>query len=177
MKLSNNISKNKSGFKLPKAYFEELDQRILKSIDSSQHIKQSPLLPLQSGFTIPEAYFDAFEKTIHQKTLLLHQPKVFNLWYHQIAKVAAVLLIMITGYGILKVTKPLETKENEFSNLSDTDIENYIESYIFPYSEMRNIYISEDNFELADNQIENLHQDVILNYLDDELDELDLLNE
>lgn len=175
MKLGNHISKNNSGFSTPKSYFEDFDNRLMQRIASNEK-DNTTHLPKESGFQIPEAYFDAVEKSILEQTVQAKTAKVFNLWYYQLAKVAAVLLIIITGYGILTVSNKSTSTEDGFSKLSETDLENYIEHYIFPYSEMRNLYISESDFELADNQLENLNQNAILDYLDNELDELDLID-
>jgi hypothetical protein len=51
--------KHKSGFKVPKNYFDDFDKHIFKKIESEN-------LPKQTGFVVPNGYFDNLEDTILQ---------------------------------------------------------------------------------------------------------------
>ena len=176
MKLNNNISKKQSGFKVPKAYFESFEERMLKKISKKQENTQTAL-PTHSGFEIPEAYFNTLEKSILDQTVHLNKGKLVNLWYNRIAKIAAVLLILFTVYGILNIGKPIADSGDNFSNISTDDLELYIENNILPYSEMRNLFVTDNEFDVAENNMNELNREVILKYLDNELDDLDLLDE
>lgn len=176
MSLENNINKKSSGFKTPEAYFKSFEDRLFKKL-SEQESSNPSLIPQKTGFEVPEAYFESVEKSIIDQAIDKNKGKVIPLWINKLAKVAAVLLILITGYGILKINNTSQLEENNFSNISEADLELYIENYIFPYSEMQNLFISNNSFELAESNLSDLNQEIILQYFDNELDDLDLLDE
>lgn len=176
MKLNNNISKKSSGFVTPKAYFESFESRLLKKISNTKETTETSL-PKNKGFEVPEAYFSTLEKSVLDQTVNLNKGKVIHLWYHRIAKIAAVLLILITGYGILNLNHRATDKVDNFSNINEKDLELYIENNILPYSEMRSLLNTDNEFDVAENNINELNREVILKYLDNELDDLDLLDE
>lgn len=176
MKLNNDIAKKSTGFVIPKAYFESFETRMLKKISKTKETTQKHL-PKNTGFEVPEAYFNTLEKSVLDQTVNHRKGKVVKLWYNRIAKVAAILLILITGYGILNLNHRVTEKGDNFSNISEEDLELYIENNILPYSEMRNLLDTDNEFDVAETNINELNREVILKYLDNELDDLDLLDE
>jgi hypothetical protein len=176
MEFKDKINKNQTGFITPKAYFEGFESRLFQKL-SEQNTTPNSILPETSGLEIPEAYFNTVEKAIFERTINQKKTKVVSLWYYKIAKVAAILLLIITGYGILQTTYKTNQQTDRFSTVSEEDLEIYIENNILPYSEMRNLFMEEGEFEIADNAINELDNEVILRYLDNELDDLDLLDE
>ncbi|GGE07037.1 hypothetical protein [Psychroflexus salis] len=176
MELNKKKSKQPSGFKTPKHYFENFEARLINTLDlhTNHKIKELPA----TGFKIPEAYFDDVENKILKQTEVKNQTKIRTLWYYKVARIAAILLIIITSYSILKVNNTNQnTKSNNFSSLNESDIEIYIENNILPYSEMRNLYITESELDIAESNLQGINQDVILRYLDHELEDIELLDE
>ena len=176
MKTNKQIKRNPSGFVTPKDYFDSFDGRLLQKI-SENKTKLQHNLPKTPGFEVPEAYFNTVEKSILNQTTHQNKGKVISLWYQKIAKVAAVALILISGYGILEVSSKNANNEDNFSSINDTDLELYIENNILIYSEIQYLMPSENDLDLAETNINELNQETILDYLDDELYDLDLLDE
>lgn len=175
MKLNKNIPKKPTGFTTPENYFSEVEKSVFEAISKSKS-KENQSLPQKSGLEVPEAYFEALEKAVFEKTIHQKPAIVVHLW-EKFSRIAAILLILISSYGVFKLLNTNTNEQNTFSKISEEDLEIYIENNILPYSEMQNLYQSENDLNIAETNINKLNQELILNYLDDELDDLDLLEE
>lgn len=173
MNLNPNISSKNAGFTTPKGYFDELDNRLLKKVTTTPS-KNS--FPTSAGFGIPEAYFEEVESNIRKKTTSPSKIKVIAMWHQHFAKIAAILVLAMASYTLLQLNKSRNTLDS-FSEISDEDLEQYIEKNILPYSEMRNLYLTESEFDIAETNLGGLQEEVILDYLDNELEDLELLED
>ena len=173
--MNNNIPKKPSGFTTPENYFSEVEKSVFETI-SKEKVGKTNQLPNSSGFEVPEAYFESVEASILKQNIQQKPTKVISLW-EKFSKIAAVLLVLISSYAAIQFLNTNNREQTTFSKISEEDLEIYIENNILPYSEMQNLYQSENDLNIAETNINKLNQELILNYLDDELDDLDLLEE
>ena len=167
------INKN-SGFKIPEHYFEEFTGKILDKVAQSRDFTQEELLSKDEGFTIPEGYFENLNQKIlgrlekkETKIIPLHPYKKI---YYTAAAVAAGLLLF---FGLrLSLEKPLT-----FSDLASQDIENYFQNNEL---DMTSYEIAEmlpiDQVEINDILNDRIQDAAILDYLDNNTDDLEELN-
>ncbi|MBM1107611.1 hypothetical protein JQC67_15755 [Aurantibacter crassamenti] len=162
-------SNKNNGFKTPEGYFEGLTDKLLSKIAEEQSV-----LPKEAGFKAPEGYFDTLQQNILQK-IDTAEPKVIQLnpyrkYYFAAAAVAAVALV-IFGINFNSTESPT------FEGLADSDIENYFENNTMELSsyELAEV-ISFDELDINDILDNQLIDDHIIDYLDDNIDDLDELN-
>jgi len=165
------ISKQNS-FKTPEGYFDSLTDRIMDRIS-----QEDSVIPKTDGFGVPEGYFDSLNKEIidqsggaasaETKVVKLHNYRKF---YFAAASVAAALLLV---FG-LQWNRP---ESLSFEDLAGADIESYFEDHEIGLSsyEMAELLPIED-LEVNDILDNELNEDNIIEYLDDNFDDLDELN-
>ncbi len=156
-----------SGFKTPKGYFEGFTDDLLNKIS-----KEASSLPNKDGFKVPEGYFDNLNKEVLEK-ITKKESKVISLksyrkYFYAAATVAAILLLV---FSIQWRDKSSFT----FDDLARTDIEIYLEENELGLSsyELAEVLLTE---ELDVNDILNseLDDENIIDYLEDNIDELNL---
>lgn len=112
MKKNNLHNINKTGFKAPKGYFDDLEDSMMNQIKLRDKVTET-------GFKAPDGYFDALEGTILAKTK--EEPKVFTLFSKQnlmyAASIAAVLVLMFNVFW---------NGSNSSSTIDVADIEQYL---------------------------------------------------
>lgn len=167
MKNKTNISGKKSGFKTPEHYFDDLEARILK-----QTSKNSELEKIQSGFKVPEDYFENFSIELPQDSDK-EQSRVIQLspW---LKWVSAACIIGFGLLGTLYIDHISQPKSNlEFTDLDDETIENYIDFNIENPEDYIEIDETSNFNHLINQNIVNLEDQDILNYLDEHLEDND----
>ena len=110
--LNNN---NKTGFKVPKDYFQNLEDMLLSNI------KTKPL-PSDPGFKTPKHYFETFEDRIIEKTLEEKSPKTISIF----SKQNLIYLSGIAAAVLLLLTLTLFNNKPQWDNLDSETVENYI---------------------------------------------------
>lgn len=147
MKPNKNIS-NKSGFKVPKSYFEDFEIKSLK-VEEIQH---------KTGFSIPEGYFDNFkvEKPKPAKVIQLNE-------FQKTIAVAATLLVLLGTLLIGLLIKPKPQQQLDFSKINKTEIMNYLEDEMMMDHDL---YLESENLEL-DYSNNNLNESNIIDDMDD----------
>ncbi len=161
--------------KLPEGYFEQFNQRLMDKI-AAEEASSVVIIPKNDGFSIPEGYLD----TVYAKTAkaagLEKTTKVIPLYAaKKWLAVAASLALLITLYLTVKPT----TGEGQlsFDALAATEIQDYLQANtedlttyelasLLPTETLSNTLFIE----------ETLESDVILDYLDENVDELEDLN-
>ena len=151
-----------TGFKTPKGYFDDLEDQLMKRINSDKTLEAIE----DSGFAVPKDYFETIDSEIFSK-LEDEKPVIFlhKKWYY-IAGVAASLVVFL---GLI-----FNTNTVTFNDVSTIEIENYINEQNIENEELAVILdldaISETDF------IEyNISDDEVYEYLDTEDNtELDL---
>jgi hypothetical protein len=156
-----------SEFKTPKGYFEDFTDDLLNKMS-----KEASSLPNKDGFKVPEGYFDNLNKEVLEK-ITEKESKVISLksyrkYFYAAASVAAILLLV---FSIQWRDKSSFT----FDDLARTDIEIYLEENELGLSsyELAEVLLTE---ELDVNDILNseLDDENIIDYLEDNIDELNL---
>ncbi|MBD3889898.1 hypothetical protein [Olleya marilimosa] len=143
-----------SGFKLPKDYFEGLEDTILAQATLESHSKTS-------GFNVPDGYFETLENKILTK-LDKPEPKVFNLFNKKtivsLSSVAAAIVLLF-NINLFKSAPTLNSLDTE-------TVENYI---------INEIEINDLNLLINDSE---LSQTDFIDYnlidVDDYIDDIDL---
>lgn len=138
----------KTGFKVPKDYFEGLEDSIIHQAKLSEKIEKT-------GFKTPQGYFEGLEDSILSKTQ--KTPKVIPLFSKQnfiyAASIAAVLVIMFNVFW---------NTSNTTTNLEVTDIEQYLLQQDVSDYELATLLteddLASDNFvdlDISDESLEN----------------------
>lgn len=161
--------KENSGFKTPKGYFEDFTDDLLGKMS-----EETSSIPDEAGFEVPEGYFDNLNKKILEK-LTEKESKVIRLkpyrkYFYVAASVAAILILVLSiqQKGDVNFT---------FNDLARTDIENYIEENELELSsyELAEVLLTEE-LEVNDILGNELDDEYIINYLEDNIDDIDELN-
>lgn len=165
MEENKNIHKEKFGFKVPKGYFNSLEDSLLEKVKSETTLHKS-------GFKVPEDYFTNFKvefPTEEQPTKVI-QFQDWSKW------VAAASIIAISILGVLYIDTISPKNNVQFSDLDDEMIEKYLEYNL----ETPDEFIDFDNTSINTNlnfNITKLKDQDIIEYLNDKLDEQDFNDE
>jgi len=158
-----------SGFKTPEGYFEGFTDDLLNKMS-----KEASSLPNKEGFKIPEGYFDNLNKEVLEK-ITEKESKVINLksyrkYFYVAASVAAILLLVL---GI----QWRDQSSFTFDDLARTDIEMYLEDNELGLSsyELAEVLLTEE-FEVNDILNSEVDDENIIDYLEDNIDDIDELN-
>lgn len=162
-------------FKTPEGYFEGFTDRLLDKMSNENDELAETILPKNDGFKAPEGYFDSLNKSIldevtkkPSKVISLTSRTKFT--YYAAAAVAAIVLLTI---GI----RTTNSVEPTFEGLAKTEIEAYFDNNDLGMStfEIAEV-IPVDNLEIADILDNQLQEENIIDYLDDNVDEIEDLN-
>jgi len=130
----------KTGFNTPAGYFNGLEDKIMNSINLSNHLKNEK----KSGFKVPEGYLNSLEDNILNKVELNNDPKVITLFSKQnliyISGVAAAVVIMFNiFYNNSEVS--LETIDTDIveNYFIDEGIDTYEIAALFTEEELTTI--------------------------------------
>ena len=111
-----NISSN--GFKVPKNYFEELEDKVFSKIDEGN----IPLEVDSSGFATPDNYFGTIEDRIIDKVSEDREVKVISL----LSKRNLIYASSIAAAMVIMFSLTLKNTDPNFDNLETETVENYI---------------------------------------------------
>lgn len=115
-----------TGFKVPKDYFNTLEDNILSKVKGDTVLKDIG----KSGFEIPDNYFDTIEDTIFNKLNSKESPKVISLFNKRniiyLSGVAAAIIIM---FGIFMNTGNSTNMELDYEVVETYIIDENISSY------------------------------------------------
>lgn len=169
--IKNNDKKNP--FKTPEGYFDNVEDKLVGRIsDESSNVLDAERR-LEDGFKTPKGYFDSLQDNINKR--LTEDTKVvplrsFKKYYVAVASIAAAALIV---FGLFWDT----TKDINFTDLADSDIEAYFENNNLELSsyEIAEV-IQVDELEISDFLDNPLEEEHILEYLNDTLDDFEELN-
>ncbi|MFI2742858.1 hypothetical protein ACG2LH_08970 [Zhouia sp. PK063] len=149
---------NKSGFKIPKDYFQSLEEGLLTKLSEEK-------LPKKSGFKTPNGYFKQLENRILKQTT--HKPKVIALYkkaWYAVAATAAIIIAFL-GYQNYTISK-------SSTDIASTEIMQYVnEGYInIDSDDIMALFDTQDlqNVNLTSN---NLKDSDIIDYLNDNIDD------
>lgn len=164
-----------NNFKTPEGYFEGFTDRLLDRMSNDIGELEDSKWPKSEGFKVPEGYFDNLNENILDG-LHKNSPKVIALnagikkFYYAAAAVAALVLLTI---GI----RNANNVEPTFESLAKTEIEAYFENSDLGMStfEIAEV-IPVDDLEISDVLDTQLNDENIIDYLNDNVDEIEELN-
>lgn len=155
------------GFKVPKDYFDNLEERVMQNIAMDQ-------LPKDTGMRVPDGYFEQLEDRVMAKTITPEKksPKVINLnsWW----KVAVAASVIGIGIWLL----PGNPKANEMSNTmvnSEFTIDRYIDDMIFDMPDASLIEMVDD-YDIDMSFSNQINKEEVEEYLMENLDLSTLLS-
>ena len=156
-----------SGFKTPEGYFEGFTDDLLNKMS-----KEASSLPNKDGFKIPEGYFDSLNKEVLEKVtekeIKVIRLQAYKKYFYAAASVAAIVLFVLS-------IQWRDKSSFTFDDLARTDIEIYLEENDLGLSsyELAEVLLTE---EMEVNDILNIELDDenIIDYLEDNIDELNL---
>ena len=166
MKLENKNTNHLSEFKIPKGYFNTIEDAVFEKL-SEENLLQN------EGYEIPDNYFDTVEDAVFEKLNLPTKKEVKVLYLrNNIFKYAAVVaFIFMIGYFF-------SNKKTNFNDLAVSDIENYLDENIDnldlnSFTDNLNIddsnWLQNYNTNEIYNELENSDIEVILFEMENEL--------
>lgn len=176
MKKRNLSYQEKSGFKVPQDYFENLEETLMRKISPEnttvESYKGSP------GFVVPEDYFQQMEVQVLQKIEKdQEQGKVISIvarkTLYYAAAVAAVVVILLST-NLFNSTVPEYTIDSvEMSALEDYIDKGYMD---FTFDEI-SAYITEEGNPMQNFNASTLSDEEVFTYLSEDIEDPGLLIE
>ncbi|RRO22582.1 hypothetical protein [Flavobacteriaceae bacterium 14752] len=147
MKLNNHIS-DKSGFKVPRSYFDDFEIKSFKVQGQKS----------KTGFSVPEHYFEDF-KVKHSKSSKLIRLNEFQKTIAIAASLLVILGTLLTGL----LVKPQQPQQLDFSKISRNEVKNYLEDEIMMDYDL---YLEDEQLEinLTENNVDDTN---IIDNMDD----------
>ena len=164
-----------NNFKTPEGYFDSFHDRLMDKIKQEETAAGESIIPKTDGFTVPQEYFsnltqDVLSKTVNSGKGKVVQLKPYRKFFYGAAAAAAVLfLIFIPNW----TTEP----QIGFEDLAHTEIDDYFNTAQLDMStyEIAEV-VSLEDIELSDVMDVDLEEDNILNYLDENVEDIEELN-
>jgi len=166
------MGKNKGeDFKLPEDYFANFNARLQERMKAEAEDEVLSFLPKSDGFKAPDGYFDQLTEQLKQR-LAPRETKIINLrTYRKVGySVAAVAAIFILVF----VLRPTSETPIEFSDLANAEIASYFEDtqWDVTTAQLAEV-IPVEEVELADLVETDLESENILEYLDENIEDID----
>lgn len=163
-----------NNFKTPEGYFDSFHDRLMDKIKQQEGEMEDSIIPKLDGFTIPEGYFEHLpEKVLSKldfKESKVIQLKSYKKFYYSAAAIAA-LFLLIFGLN-WKTTAPVT-----FEDLASAEIDAYFENTELDLSSYELAEVVKLDELSIDDVLENqLEEDNILEYLDENVEDIEDLN-
>ena len=156
MKKENLNTIKQSGFKIPNAYFDTIEDQIMSQISIKNSCENS-------GFKIPENYFETIEDKIISKT---QQPKVIKLINKKtIITIASIAAMVVLFFNLFNTPITFDSLDTET-----------VETYIIDEIDLNDLNSLIDTEQLSQTDFINYNATSIDNYLD-EIEIEDLLDQ
>ncbi|MBO0322399.1 hypothetical protein J0X14_08830 [Muricauda sp. CAU 1633] len=163
----------KNSFNTPEGYFENFHERLMDKIGKEESQLES-IIPKSDGFALPEGYFNSVTEKVLSKTTE-SEAKVIQLtsyrkFYYGAAAIAAIFLLV---FGLnWKSEIPID-----FEDLANTEIDAYFETTEIDMStyELAEL-VPLDHLELNDMLENDIEAENILEYLDENVEDIEDLN-
>lgn len=166
----------KSGFKVPKDYFGEFEERLMLSLENGD--EQFNLLHTykgKSGFTLPEGYLESLEDRILDKVETKPE-KVIQLFSYKRIFYAAAAAVFIGIVSTLFFNQ--STTTNTMDSIELSALENYIEEGYFDldFNEL-SAFMREDGYTFGDYNTSEFSDEAVYNYIDENIEDPEFLFE
>lgn len=175
MSLSTDMKKNhENKFKTPEGYFESFNERLFARLEAEESEPDTNFLPKSDGFTIPEGYFEVVSNKIITN-MGGNESKVIQLkpWrkiYYAAASIAAIFILSLLFF---QKSEP----EINFEDLASADIDSYFDQNEIEFSSYEIAEVIDiETILVADFFGQDFAEDEILEYLDENVDEIEDLN-
>jgi len=159
---------NKSGYNVPKGYFENFEDTLFSKLDSK------PSIPNETGFNVPVNYFKTVENTILEKVNQKQDRNIKKLFLTKtILYGTAIAASLVLVFSIINNTNTYSIHE-----IASTEIETYLleNNELLSENELLSQLNNEDiNTLIKENQ--TLSNQAIEDYLLEHIDDTTLLTE
>ena len=164
---------NKS-HKLPEGYFEQFNQRLMDRIAAEEAAAKSTLIPKNDGFSVPEGYFEAVLPEVTKTVATNNSTKVipligFKSW---MAIAASIAIAMVTYLGVTRSN----TNSVALDSLSNAEILAYLNNQTDVTTYDLAELVNSDNINTNLFSETQLEEELILDYFDENLDDLDTID-
>ena len=165
---------HKNKFKTPEGYFESFNEKLFARLDAEEGDPNTDFLPKSDGFTIPKDYFEEVYPKVQSKSTK-SSPRVISLntrrTFYYAAAAIAVLFALTLGWNWN------QDSDASFEDLADADIETYFEHNELGFSSYEIAEtVNLENLSITDFSDEILEEDSILEYLDENVEDLEDLD-
>lgn len=165
----------KNSFNTPEGYFESFQDRLMAKIQNVETGEVGSLIPKSDGFGVPVGYFEeattkVLAVTVQEKGKVVPLYPYRKFYYGAVAAAAVILVI----FGLTWKSQPTPLS---FDDLANTEIDAYFDNTNIEMSsyELAEV-VSFEDVQFNDILEEDLSGEVILEYLDDNVDDLRDLN-
>lgn len=163
-----------NNFKVPKGYFDNFHERLMDKIHKEERSEAVSPIPKSDGFVAPKGYFNNFNQKVlirkGKKETRIISLKSHRRFYHVAAAVAAIFLLI---FGLnWKMDAPIA-----FEDLAHTEIDAYFDTTeldLNTYEIVEAVFL--DGLELNDVLENQLNEENILEYLDENVEDTEDLN-
>ncbi|CAL66029.1 hypothetical protein [Christiangramia forsetii] len=171
MKTNQSKYPQNSGFKIPKDYFGNLEEKMMLRLEDQKSIE---IPPKGKEFSVPDGYFSSLEDKIIAKTYD-ENTRVRRLfkkeYFFYAAAVAAIFVLMLGNFFKTGTNQPLGWDDIEISAM-----ENYIdEGYDMGYFELSSAEYSDYVFEngklIDDSDFNTVNSDAVFDYIDKNIED------
>ncbi len=160
-------------FKTPEGYFDSFNERLMARLSEEEDIV-SDIIPKTDGFGVPAGYFetvhDAVSSRLQRKGTRVIALRSYRAIYYAAAAVAALLVLVA-------VWNRNTTSQLGFEDLAGTDITTYLENNDLGLSSYEIAEVVDlEEVSLSDIMDTQLEEEVILDYLNENVEEIEELN-
>ncbi len=160
-------------FKTPEGYFDSFNERLMARLSEEEDIV-SDIIPKTDGFGVPAGYFetvhDAVSSRLPRKGARVIALRSYRSLYYAAAAVAA--LLVLTAVWNRNTASPLG-----FEDLAGADITTYLENNDLGLSSYEIAEVVDlEEVSLSDIMDTQLEEEVILDYLNENVEEIEELN-
>ena len=155
-------------FKTPEGYFESFNDRLMDKI-----AKEDAIIPSNDGFSVPEGYFEEFSsKVLPRVETKVVSLKSYRKYYLAAASVAAIAILTL-------FFNQESTSNFDFDDLASAELDEYFGDNVLDLTtyELAEVidFESISILDIAESD-ETIENEMILEYLDENVDEIDDLN-
>lgn len=165
---------HKNKFKTPEGYFDSFNERLMARLTEEEDIT-SDIIPKNDGFEVPENYFDTvYDSVAHRlpgKGAKVIALRTYRKVYYAAAAVVALLVLTVAWNW--STTDP----KLGFEELASSDITSYLENNDLGLSSYEIAEVVDlEAVSLSDIMETQLEEEVILDYLNENVEEIEELN-
>ncbi|UJH91995.1 hypothetical protein LZ575_05030 [Antarcticibacterium sp. 1MA-6-2] len=166
----------KTGFRIPQNYFEDLEENLMRKI--SQEDIDVDNLKVAPGFIVPQDYFEKLEERVLKRvTKEQERGKIYSLFNQQIfyyAAAAAAIIVLLLSTNLFNNNAPQYTIDSvELSALEDYIDNGYMD---FTFDEISS-YITEEGNPTENFNVSALSDEEVFIYLSQDVEDPGLLIE